>query len=146
VPRLKAELDAYIPEDYVADDTERMSLYRKLAETRAPEAVNLIEKELEDRFGPAPLPTLSLLELRRIRLQCKGLPLDSITVGHGRSVLVLSRRLSRKEATCLVRALSFQMEFAVGQNMQIKLVHAAGAPFSRTKKLLKALHSCVSVK
>ena len=146
VPRLKAELDAYIPGDYVEDDTERMSLYRKLAETRAPEAVNLIEKELEDRFGPPSLPTLSLLELRRIRLQCKGLPLDSITVGHNRTLLVLSRRLSKKEATCLVRALSFQIEFVVGQNMQIKLVHAAGAPFSRTKKLLKALHSCVSVR
>jgi transcription-repair coupling factor (superfamily II helicase) len=146
VPRLKAELDAYIPEDYVEDDTERMALYRKLAETRAPEAVNLIEQELEDRFGPPSLPTLSLLELRRIRLQCKGLPLDSITVGHGRTVLVLSRRLSKKEATCLVRALSFQIEFVVGQNMHIRLVHAAGAPFSRTKKLLKALHTCVSVR
>ena len=146
VPRLKAELDAYIPEEYVADDAERMSLYRKLAETRAPEAVSLIEKELEDRFGPLPLPTLSLLELRRIRLQCKGLPMDSITVDRGQTLLALSRRLSKKEATCLVRSLSFQIEFTVGQNMRIKLVHAAGTPFSRTKKLLKALHSCVSVK
>ena len=145
VPRLKAELDAYIPEDYVADDAERMSLYRKLAETRSPEAVNLIEEELTDRFGAPPAATKSLLELRRIRLQCKGLPLDSITVGRTHSQFALSRRLSRKEATGLVSSLPFQIEFVVGQNMQIKLLHAAGTPFSRTKKLLKALHSCVSV-
>ncbi|MBN1503968.1 MAG: transcription-repair coupling factor [Candidatus Eisenbacteria bacterium] len=146
MPRLKAELDAYIPEEYVADDAERMSLYRKLAETRAPEAVSLVEKELEDRFGPLPIPTLSLLELRRIRLQCKSLPLDSITVGRDRSLLTLSRRLSKREATCLVRTLPFQIEFAMGQRMQIRLTNEAGTPFSRTKKLLKALNSCASVK
>jgi transcription-repair coupling factor (superfamily II helicase) len=146
VPRLKAELDAYIPEDYVDDDVERMSLYRKLAETRSVEAVGVVEKELIDRFGAPPSPTKSLLELRKVRLQCKGLPLDSITVGKSQTRLVLSRRLSKKEATELVSALPFQIEFVVGHNMQIKLSHGTGTPFARTKKLLKALCSCVSVR
>jgi len=146
IPRLKAEIDAYIPEEYVEDDSERMSLYRRLADTRTVQAVKEIEKELIDRFGGAPGPTGALLELRKIRLECRGLPLDSIAVRKTHSQFVLSRRLTRKEVTCLVGKLPFQAEFAVGQNMQIRLQHATGTPLARAKKLLKALRSCVSVK
>ncbi len=144
--RLKAELDAYIPEDYVEDDGERMALYRKLADTRSVGAVGEIERELVDRFGHVRVPTATLLELRRIRLLCKGLPLDSVTVGRNLTQLVLSRRLSRKEVTCLVGKVPFQVEFLVGQGMQLKLPHRGTSPFTKTKKLLKALGSCVSVK
>jgi transcription-repair coupling factor (superfamily II helicase) len=145
LPRLKYEMSAYIPEDYVEDDVERMSLYRRLADTRSIEAVDGVEREMKDRFGKVPVPALSLLELRRIRLLSKGLPLDSVSVGRTHSQFVLSRRLSRKEATCLVRSLTFQIEFAVGHTMQIRLEHGGRYAVQRTKNLLKALHSCVSV-
>ncbi|MCX5801364.1 MAG: transcription-repair coupling factor [Candidatus Eisenbacteria bacterium] len=144
--RLKAETSAYIPEDYVEDDVERMSLYRRLADTRSVEAVDGIEQEMVDRFGKAPFPALSLLDIRRIRLLSKGLPLESISVGRTHSQFILSRRLSKKEATCLVRSLKFQIGFAVGHAMQIKLEHGGAHAFQRTKNLLKALHSCVSVR
>ena len=145
LPRLKSEMSAYIPEDYVEDDVERMSLYRKLADTRSIEAIDGVEQEMRDRFGKAPTPALSLLELRRIRLLSRGLPLDSVSVGRTHSQFVLSRRLSRKEATCLVRSLTFQIEFSVGHTMHIGLEHGGRYAVQRTKNLLKALHSCVSV-
>jgi transcription-repair coupling factor (superfamily II helicase) len=144
--RLKAEMSAYIPEDYVEDDVERMSLYRRLADTRSVEAVDGIEQEMRDRFGKVPSSSRSLLELRRIRLLSKGLPLDSISVGRTHSQFVLSRRLSRKEVTCLVQSLTFQIEFAVGHTMCIKVQHGGRYAFQRTKNLLKALQPCVSVK
>jgi transcription-repair coupling factor (superfamily II helicase) len=145
LPHLKSEMSAYIPEDYVEDDVERMSLYRKLADTRSIETVDGVEQEMRDRFGKAPTPALSLLELRRIRLLSRGLPLDSVSVGRTHSQFVLSRRLSRKEATCLVRSLTFQIEFSVGHTMHIRLEHGGRYAVQRTKNLLKALHSCVSV-
>ena len=144
--RLKAEMNAYIPEDYVEDDVERMSLYRRLADTRSVEAVKEIEQEMRDRFGKLPPPTFSLLEIRRIRLLSKGLPLDSISVGRTHSHFIFSRRLSRKEATHLVRSLKFQIEFAVGHTMEIKLEHGGRYAFERTKNVLKALQTCASVR
>ncbi len=146
LPRLRAEMNAYIPERYVEEDAERMGVYRRLAETRSIEAVDEIELELDDRFGKLPRETDSLLELRRIRLSSKGLPLDSISVGEDRSQFVLSRRLSKKEVTCLVGSLDFQIEFSVGANMQIVLLHEGGNGLERTKNLLKALGPCVSLK
>ncbi|MFH0779093.1 MAG: transcription-repair coupling factor, partial [Candidatus Eisenbacteria bacterium] len=145
-PRLRAELPAYIPESYVADDAERMSIYRKLAGTRSVEAVNEIEKELKDRFGKLPATAHDLLELRRIRLLCKGLPLESVTVRRAATQLVLSRRLTRREVTGLVGSLRHQLEFALGHTMRVELKHEGKEPLARTKKLLKALASCVSVK
>ena len=143
--RLRAEMGAYISDEYVEDEVQRMSLYRRLADTRSVEAVNGIEKEMKDRFGKLPSPALSLLELRRIRLLSKGLPLDSISMNRTQSQFVLSRRLSRKEATCLVKSLKFQIEFVVGDTMQVKLEHGGRHAFQRTKNLLKALQSCVTV-
>jgi transcription-repair coupling factor (superfamily II helicase) len=146
LPRLRAEMDAYIPEHYIEDDGERMGIYRRLAETRSIEAVDEIELELTDRFGKMPRETNSLLELRRIRLSSKGLPLDSISVGRDQSQFVLSRRLSKDEITCLVGSLRFQVEFSVGPNMLIKLLHEGRDGLARAKNLLKALRPCVSVK
>jgi len=144
--RLKVEMSAYVPEDYVEDDVERMSLYRRLADTRSVEAVDETEQEMRDRFGKVPAPTLSLLEIRRIRLLSRGLPLDSISIGRTHSQFVLSRRLTRKEATCLVQSLKFQIEFSVGRTMQLKLEHGGRYAFGRTKNLLKALQACASVR
>ncbi|KPJ61297.1 MAG: hypothetical protein AMJ46_02400 [Latescibacteria bacterium DG_63] len=146
LPRLRAEMDAYVPEHYVEDDGERMGIYRELAETRSLEAVDEIESELTDRFGKIPRETHSLLELRRIRLSSKGLPLESIYLGGDQSQLILSRRLAKEEATCLVRSLRFQIEFSVGANMQIKVLHEGKDGLRRVKNLLKALSSCASVK
>ncbi|UCF78232.1 MAG: transcription-repair coupling factor [Candidatus Eiseniibacteriota bacterium] len=146
LPRLRAEMDAYIPGDYVEDDAERMGIYRKLAETRSVEAVDDVELELADRFGEMPAETNALLELRRIRLASKGLPLDSMTLGRERSQFVLSRRLTKGEVTRLVRSLRFQIEFSVGPDMQIRLAHKGKEGLERAKNLLKALAACVSVK
>jgi transcription-repair coupling factor (superfamily II helicase) len=145
LPRLKTEMDAYIPEQYIEDDAERMGVYRKLAETRTTKAVDEIGLELVDRFGKVPAETRALLELRRIRLLSRGLPLESLSVGREKSQFVLSRKLEKEEVACLVRSLRFQIEFSVGKDMQIKLLHEGREGLKRTKNLLKVLASCVSV-
>ncbi|PSQ88123.1 MAG: transcription-repair coupling factor, partial [Bacteroidetes bacterium QH_2_63_10] len=50
------EVDAYIPEDYVRDNTERLNLYRRISD--APDETTLVDllDEMEDRFGDAPEP------------------------------------------------------------------------------------------
>ncbi len=53
-PSVDLPLDAYIPEDYVADVETRLEIYRKLADADAPEDLDELTKECEDRFGPLP--------------------------------------------------------------------------------------------
>lgn len=49
---IEADIDAYIPEFYVDDDSERLDIYRRLYRAETVETVDEIRVELEDRFGP----------------------------------------------------------------------------------------------
>ncbi len=48
---IEADVDAYIPEYYVEDDSERLDIYRRLYKTQTIEATDDIRLELVDRFG-----------------------------------------------------------------------------------------------
>jgi transcription-repair coupling factor (superfamily II helicase) len=46
--------DVLIPDNYVPDERERMSLYRRIAVLESADQVQPFAEELRDRFGPAP--------------------------------------------------------------------------------------------
>ena len=54
-PEIHFHLPAFIPEAYVEDPGERLSLYRRLSLSRSDEEVETIREELVDRFGKIPL-------------------------------------------------------------------------------------------
>jgi transcription-repair coupling factor (superfamily II helicase) len=56
-PQLTA---AYIPFNYISDSRRRIEIYRKLAQATEKPALEALQKELRDRFGPLP-PALELL-------------------------------------------------------------------------------------
>jgi transcription-repair coupling factor (superfamily II helicase) len=74
-PELSFDVEALLPEDYVADVGVRLSLYKRLASAADEAHVGEIAAEMEDRFGPPPddarrlvaLMTLKA-ELRRLRV------------------------------------------------------------------------------
>src|SRR5256714_11674897 len=53
-PRLLTDWSAYLPDDYVPDEHEKLALYRRLAEARAEGAIDDFTLELRDRFGALP--------------------------------------------------------------------------------------------
>ena len=61
-------LRAYIPTDYVEDESARLSLYQRLAAVADLDALGEITLELRDRFGPPPEPALDLLYV--VQLKC----------------------------------------------------------------------------
>jgi len=63
------QLDAYIPSSYVRSDVLKMEAYRRLARARTVEDVRDEETELEDRYGPPPVPVLNLVSKHRLRVR-----------------------------------------------------------------------------
>jgi len=62
-------LDTYIPSGYIRSDVLKMEAYRRLARARTVEDVRDAEAELEDRFGPPPVPALNLIAKHRLRVR-----------------------------------------------------------------------------
>jgi transcription-repair coupling factor (superfamily II helicase) len=57
---IHSSASAHIPFSYISDARQRIEIYRKLAQATEKAALQELEKELRDRFGPVP-PALELL-------------------------------------------------------------------------------------
>jgi transcription-repair coupling factor (superfamily II helicase) len=82
-----AEFDVRIPEAYIDDGNERLSVYRRLFGVSGVEEVDAIAAELKDRFGPYPQAVEHLLELVRLRLKATMMGFRKLTVGKKSVVL-----------------------------------------------------------
>ncbi len=72
-PDLNFDVEALIPEDYIAEVGVRLSLYKRLSSAADEPEVNELSREMEDRFGPPPLPARRLVELMRLKTELRKL-------------------------------------------------------------------------
>ncbi len=67
-PLIELPLQAYLPEEYVPDESLRIKIYQRLASMSREEELEETRRELEDRFGLLPAATEDLLYVLRIRM------------------------------------------------------------------------------
>jgi len=79
-PELTLDRACQIPRGYVEDSTERLALYRRLAEADTIDTINEIKSELRDRFGNITAETMNLLLSSLLVVLGRPLGLRSITV------------------------------------------------------------------
>ncbi|MEP0547253.1 MAG: transcription-repair coupling factor [Rhodothermales bacterium] len=72
------EEDALIPGHYVSNNTERMNLYRRLADLGEPDELAAFRQELGDRFGPIPPEVDTLLMAAEIKTAAQALRLPRV--------------------------------------------------------------------
>src|SRR5205814_9652258 len=72
-PELQLGIPAFIPEAYVADVSQRLVVYKRLAGIRGVPDLEEIAAELADRYGPIPPPGAPLLRLMEVRRWLKDL-------------------------------------------------------------------------
>jgi transcription-repair coupling factor (superfamily II helicase) len=68
VTEMNLPLNAYIPDSYIEDSTQKLLTYKRLSKIRAESALRDLEDELRDRFGDIPQPLENLLDI--ISLKC----------------------------------------------------------------------------
>ncbi|HKJ46831.1 MAG TPA: transcription-repair coupling factor [Balneolales bacterium] len=74
------DLSALLPNNYVADNVERLNLYRKLAEAQEPEEIDDWKSEVTDRFGPLPNEGQNLIKAAFIKLYASRLFMTKVTI------------------------------------------------------------------
>jgi transcription-repair coupling factor (superfamily II helicase) len=67
-----------IDEAYVAEENQRLRLYKKIAGTTTEKAIADLRAEMEDRYGPLPDATVYLLEAAALRLECERLGISQV--------------------------------------------------------------------
>ncbi len=68
LPEADLPVAAFLPDDYVAGEGDRLQLYRKLSNVLLLEDVDALREELRDRFGPLPLPAFNMVRVLKIRV------------------------------------------------------------------------------
>jgi transcription-repair coupling factor (superfamily II helicase) len=86
-PEIRVPVAAYLPEDFVPDEQQRLGLYRRLSGRLSPELLADLEGELLDRYGPLPPETENLLKVVRLRQRLRALGVRRLEVSDGTAVL-----------------------------------------------------------
>lgn len=66
-PVLEISYGAYLPETYIGDPAERVSLYKRLLSVEEECEIDTLMEELEDRFGKMPEAAVKILDVARVR-------------------------------------------------------------------------------
>ncbi len=76
-----------IPEDYVADLSVRLSLYRRMADLDTDDEIGNFGAELRDRFGPLPEEVTHLMRVVAIKALCRRANVEKVDAGPKGAVL-----------------------------------------------------------
>ncbi|MRR51813.1 MAG: transcription-repair coupling factor, partial [Rhodocyclaceae bacterium] len=87
---INLRVPALLPDAYCPDVHERLTLYKRLANSEDEEELRALQEELIDRFGELPEQALSLLETHRLRLLGKPLGVVKLDAGPKEILLQLT--------------------------------------------------------
>ena len=65
--RVDIGIDARIPDSYIEDLAQRLSIYQRLARIRVESEIDDLDEEIRDRFGPMPTHVKLLMKMARMR-------------------------------------------------------------------------------
>jgi transcription-repair coupling factor (superfamily II helicase) len=80
-PQITIGTPVLIPEEYVADLSVRLALYRRLAEIEDEREIDGFAAEMADRFGPLPNEVEHLLQVVAIKALCRRANVEKLEAG-----------------------------------------------------------------
>jgi transcription-repair coupling factor (superfamily II helicase) len=85
--RVDAQIDAYVPSDYVAAEAQKIDLHRRLALAESEDDLRELRAATEDRFGPLPEPVESLFSIQEAKLRLARIGADYLVFRGGKAVV-----------------------------------------------------------
>ena len=126
---------AFLPTDYIADERQRLEMYRKFSRAATEEDVEALTRELVDRFGDAPPEAKNLTELTVLRVLAQANALTSVALG---KEAVIGKFADRGAAERLKRRWAGRVRIVDEDTLHVVLSPAEAAP-RRLVPLLKRI-------
>ncbi|HHY95576.1 MAG TPA: transcription-repair coupling factor, partial [Firmicutes bacterium] len=139
---LELKVDAYLPDDWIQSSGQKVEAYKMIGAIRGPEDSRLVKEELEDRYGPVPVPVLNLLAVARIKALCQELKIPSVSQQRDRVLIRLPGELPPGAYGRMPPRWRGRLSYVGGRRPALTLHwHGAGAPqmLSELETLLEHL-------
>ncbi len=122
-PKVEVKVSAYFPDDYIPDETQRVSFYRRIARAEKYLEVWEIEQELFDRYGRIPPCGKALIEAAYLRIASKRAGLSELYLSGGKMKLTFhpEKELSREYIWELVRRTALQIGFSFAEKAAVEV-------------------------
>ena len=101
--RINLPVEAYLPDEYVPDSRQKVSLYKKIAGLETVGDRADLEAEMSDRYGTIPEPVEMLLEIAQLKHLSKELGVESIAAGDDQIKITFDDAKSQLDPTRLIR-------------------------------------------
>lgn len=107
--QIDTDMEILIPDEYVGNITERLSLYRQLDDSQSEDDLSRFEAMLRDRFGPVPENVLELIDTVRLRWLGMDIGLERIVLKNGRMTgyFISSQESAYYQSETFTRVLKF---------------------------------------
>lgn len=142
LPPFEVAVDAHIPETYVPSETQKITLYKRIAGIlRVEEAQEMLD-ELADRFGQPPGPVKRLIDVMRVRALGVDAGAKSISGVKGEVRVEFGSMdvLGKHARSTLKMAFGDRLEFAWKGTPALTLKLSEGAdPVSLAEKVLRVI-------
>ena len=118
---LETDLSLVIPDDYVNDINERLTLYKRLDTLTFKDAVSTFSQELKDRFGQIPSQTKELINTLKLREQAKKIGFEKLVIKQNRLVgKFTTSHPAYFESTNFTKVLNFVQKHKKGVQLKEK--------------------------
>ena len=87
--RVDIGIDARIPDSYIEDLAQRLSIYQRLARINSDTELDDLDEEIRDRFGPMPTHVKLLMKTSRMRILAGLAEIDLVAANEKRATLSL---------------------------------------------------------
>jgi transcription-repair coupling factor (superfamily II helicase) len=85
--RVEAQIDAYVPTEYIPGEAQKIDLHRRLALAESEDELRELHAAAADRFGPPPEPVENLFAIQEAKLKLARLGADYLVFKGGRAVV-----------------------------------------------------------
>lgn len=89
--RVDIDVDAYVPDEYIANEIQKLDIYKKIAGIENRDEMEDVREELKDRFGSIPTSAENLLRISLIRAMAHKLCISEISSNESELVFRVRR-------------------------------------------------------
>ena len=133
------QVQAHIPESYIENLSQRLEIYRRIADIRSDEDARDVIDELIDRFGEPPAAVKGLIDIALLRSTAAALGISEIKQ-QGDTLLLYKNEMDMRQISSLVAAMRSRVLLSAGSRPYISVRLSPGAtPLDTLGEVLRAM-------